>query len=204
MLRVKHEQALVGPEQGPAVEDTQGEAAPSEADLYEPIAKVLEKRWIKDYRLDDFVLEITAKQGRRETGGTWSRPDIVVASVSNYPFVPGKHLDVTTFEVKPPTAVDVTAVYEALAHLRAATRGFVLLHIPSDMQPSMQQRIEDVFEEANRHGVGLIVAEKPDDYDTWDFRVEAVRRETDPMKLNDFVAAQLSLESKQKLQKWCR
>jgi hypothetical protein len=150
------------------------------------------------------VLEETAKQGRRDTGGTWSRPDIVVVSVSNYPFVPGKHLDVTTFEIKPSGGVDVTAVYEALAHLRAATRAFVLLHVPAESQASLQQRIDDVYEEANRHGIGLIVAEKADDYDTWDFRIEAVRRETDPIKLNDFIAAQLSQESKQKLQKWCR
>jgi len=176
----------------------------SESSLYDPVAKVLGEVWSKDYRLDDFVLEVTAMQGRRDTGGTWSRPDIVVASVSNYPFVPGKHLDITTFEIKPTTAADVTAVYEALAHLRAATRAFVLLHVPAEQEATLQQRIEDVYEEASRHGVGLIVAEKPGDYGTWDFRVEAVRRDTDPMKLNDFIATQLSQESKSKLQKWCR
>ena len=85
-------------------------------------------------RLDDFVLEITAKQGRRDTGGTWSRLDIVIVSVVTLPFVLGKHLDVTTFEIKPHTQLDVTSVYEALAHLRAATRAYVFLHVPAQFE----------------------------------------------------------------------
>ena len=202
--RIKKETpASEGPAEGPARPGQAAGEVPEDS-LYDPVAKILRESWVKDQRLDDFVLEITAKQGRRDTGGTWSRPDIVVASVSNYPFVPGKHLDISTFEIKPSSSVGVTAVYEALAHLRAATRAFVLVHVPLEQKEVLGQRIEDVYEEASRHGVGLIVAEKPEDYDSWNLRVEAVRRDTDPMKLNEFIATQLSQESKTKLQKWCR
>jgi len=179
-------------------------AQSSESALYNPVAGVLREKWTKDYRVDDFVLDITAKQGRRDTGGTWSRPDIVMVSVGTLPFVPGKHLDVITFEIKPSTQLDVTSVYEALAHLRAATRAFVFLHVTADMRNDAESALENIFEECNRHGIGLIVAEIPADYSTWDLRVEAIRRETDPVRLNDFIAQQLSFDSKQKIQKWCR
>jgi hypothetical protein len=64
--------------------------------------------------------------------------------------------------------------------------------------------VEAIFDECNRQGIGLIVAQDPGDYEKWDIRVQAVRRETDPVRLNDFIALQLSPESKQKIQKWCR
>ena len=179
-------------------------AQASEGALYNPVAEVLGEKWTKDNRLDDFVLEIVARQGRRDTGGTWSRPDIVIVSVMTLPFVPGKHLDVTTFEIKPYTQLDVTSVYEALAHLRAATRAFVFLHVPEEAGNDTKDTVETIFEECNRHGIGLIVAHDPRDYGKWDIRVQAVRRAMDPVRLNDFIAQQLSAESKQKVQKWCR
>jgi hypothetical protein len=176
----------------------------SEQQLYEPISKVIRESWTKDYRVEDFVLEIVANQGPRKTGGIWSRPDIVVVGISVFQFVPGKHLDITTFEVKPYTALDVTAVYEAVAHLRAATRAFVVLHVPPEMAAKSESLIEDIIEEASRHGVGLIIAEDVSNYETWDFKVEALRKNTDPIRLNDFIAKQLSTKSKEQIQKWCR
>jgi hypothetical protein len=124
--------------------------------------------------------------------------------VVNLPFVPGKHLDLTSFEIKPWTQLDVTAVYEALAHLRAVTRSFVFLHVPIEAENDTKVSVETIFDECNRHGIGLIVAQDPGDYGKWDIRAQAVRRETDPVRLNDFIAQQLSPESKQKIQKWCR
>src|SRR5579871_3864535 len=81
-----------------------------EAELYEPIAKVLDERWVRDRRFESSIVQVTALQGRRPTGGKWSRPDIAIATLSTYPYVPGRHFDVITFEVKPPDAIDVTAV----------------------------------------------------------------------------------------------
>ena len=175
-----------------------------ESALYVPVANELSEKWTKDNRLEDFVLDITAAQGHRDTGGTWSRPDVVIVSVVNLPFVPGKHLDVTSFEIKPWTQLDVTAVYEALAHLRSVTRSFVFLHVPMEAEDETKDTVETIFDECNRQGIGLIVAQDPGDYGKWDIRAQAVRRDTDPVRLNDFIAQQLSLESKQKIQKWCR
>src|SRR5690348_5652942 len=100
--------------------------------LYEPMRHVIATDWAKDHRRDPLAVEITALQGRRATGGMWSRPDIVSVEVRTFAYVPGKYLEVATFEVKAANAINVQAVYEALAHRRAATHSYVLLHVPID------------------------------------------------------------------------
>jgi hypothetical protein len=84
------------------------------------------------------------------------------------------------------------------------TRSFVFLHVPIEAENETKVSVETIFDECNRHGIDLIVAQDPGDYGTWDIKAQAVRRETDPVRLNDFIAQQLSIESKEKIQKWCR
>ena len=103
----------------------------SESDLYDPVADVLRKQWARDLRFRSHVVEVTARQGRRDTGGTWTRPDIVTAALRVFPHVPGKFFDLITFELKPFDGIDVTAVFEALSHRRAATQAYVWLHVPA-------------------------------------------------------------------------
>ncbi|MEO8902407.1 MAG: hypothetical protein ABI488_10495 [Polyangiaceae bacterium] len=177
---------------------------PSEAELYEPIKGVLEGPWVRDKRFESAIVQVTALQGRRATGGKWTRPDISVATLSTYPYVPGRHFDLVTFEVKPQDAIDVTAVYEALAHLRAATRAYVLLHVPDNLAQSLEEVVADVSSEAKKHGIGVIVMGKPDDYETWEENVEAKRFEPEPRKLNDFLAKQLTHEQLERLVRWFR
>ena len=175
-----------------------------EADLYAPAAKVLESEWAKDFNLDDFFVQITAKQGRRETGGTWTRPDIVMVTVTNYQFLFGKVVDVITFEIKGTEGFDVTAIYEAMAQRRAATRSYVLIYCPADQRESLNPTIQEVSEEAKRQGVGLIVAADIANYTTWEFLVEAEREEPDPARLEDFVGVQVNEDNKRKLRKWVK
>ncbi len=68
-----------------------------------------------------------------------------------------------TFEVKDWWGLDVTAVYEALAHHRASTRSYVLAPIPNASQDDdyTKQYVTRIEEEAERHGIGFIVAEDP-------------------------------------------
>lgn len=177
-------------------------AAPTERDLYEPVAAVLRGPWARDSRFRHQVVEITASQGRRSTGGAWTRPDVVVAALRVFPFLPGKYFDLITFEIKPSWALDVTGVYEALAHRRAATQAFLWLHCPE-----LEQKAEvlcRIVEEAERHGIGVIVATDPADYDTWDQRCDPTRVEPDPELLNEFVALQVSDGAKDELAAWVR
>ncbi|MFC4790448.1 hypothetical protein ACFO6X_15840, partial [Giesbergeria sinuosa] len=175
---------------------------PAERDLYEPVATVLRGAWAKDSRFRHHVVEITASQGRRNTGGTWTRPDIVVAALRVFPFLPGKFFDLITFEIKPSWALNVTAVYEALAHRRAATQSYVWLH-SADIDADAEA-IDRITEEAERHGIGLIVATDPNDYNSWDIRVDPSRVEPDPEVLNEFIALQISDGAKDELAAWVR
>lgn len=192
----------VGPD-----ESGSAESAPvREEDLYEPMREVLRSDWVRDQRFGSSLVEVTARQGRRDTGGTWTRPDMVVVSYTTLLYVPGKHFDVTTFEIKPLSGLDVTAVYEALAHCRAATRAYVLVHVPDgDLQDDhVSSLIDRVEDEARRHGIGLIVAGSPGDYETWDEYVSARYNEPSPHALNEFLSRQLSDGAKQELMTWFR
>lgn len=153
---------------------------------------VLRNDWAKDRRANFLSVENTARQGRQPTGGTWSRPDLVTVGIKTYAYVPGKFLELTTFEVKPADVVNVQAVYEALAHRRSAIHSYVLLHVPSTSAASLRETIDDVRGVARSHGIGLIVAGNAADYTTWEELEEAVRVEPDPDRLDTFVATQLS------------
>jgi len=178
----------------------------AEAALYEPVAKVLRTEWARDMRFRSHVVEGTARQGRRDTGGTWTRPDIVVAALRVFPHVPGKFFDLITFELKATDGIDVTSVFEALSHRRAATQAYLWLHVPTgaesiDDLTSVLVRISD---EARRQGVGLIVGADPADYSSWDVQLRAVRLEPDPEFMNEFIAQQLSGFSRDELAQWFR
>lgn len=176
-----------------------------EEDLYSPLNRLIREQWVKDQRFERSLVEITARQGRRDTGGTWTRPDIVVVSLTTLLYVPGKHFEVVTFEVKPWAGLDVTGVYEALAHYRASTRSYLLTQIDEDLlgDEITERHLQRIDEEAKRHGVGFIVVTNMKDYGTWEERIEAVYREP-PHLLNDFVSLQLSDGAKNDLLTWFR
>jgi hypothetical protein len=178
----------------------------AEGDLYQPIAKVLRNEWARDMRFRSHVVEVTARQGRRETGGTWTRPDIVVAALRVFPHVPGKFFDLITFEVKPLDGIDVTAVFEALSHRRAATQAYVWLHVPAGAESKDEVGfiLPRINEEARRHGIGLIVGSEPAEYSSWDVQLRAARFEPDPEFQNEFIAQQLSSLSRDELAQWFR
>ena len=178
----------------------------SEAELYDPVAEVLRKQWARDLRFRSHVVEVTARQGRRDTGGTWTRPDIVTAALRVFPHVPGKFFDLITFELKPFDGIDVTAVFEALSHRRAATQAYVWLHVPvgEESNSDLVALLKRIEEEASRHGVGMIVGADPSDYSSWDLRLRAARFEPDPESLNEFIAQQLSGLARDELAQWFR
>ena len=184
------------------------QAAPAGAEfaredqLYEPIATVLKEQWAKAQGFDAYSVEVTARQGSRQTGGKWTRPDLTAIGYKTFPFVPGRFLEVVTFEVKPFSTVDVASVYEALAHRRASTRAYVVLHVPEDRERDITAAVDATCEEAKRHGIGVIIATRPDSFDHWDVRHEAERFEPDPSRLNEFIAQQLSEGLKEQLIRW--
>lgn len=177
-----------------------------ESDLYEPIANVIENRWAREYGLDFSKVEIVAHQGSKQTGGAWTRPDIVVAGYKTFTYLPDRYYFFITFEIKKTSSVNVVAVYEALAHRRASTHSFVLFHIPKNDKPEDKSPDDSAMEEvilvAEQYGIGIISAEDIGDSDTWEVRVEATRHEPDPVRLNSFLMKQLSKEFLETIVGW--
>jgi hypothetical protein len=152
--------------------------------------------------MDATIVEVTALGGGKITGGKWTRPDITVGGYRTFPYVPGKHFDLIVFEIKPYWALDVTVVYEALGHRRAANRAYALIHIPAEKKLELEAVVDEIALEAKRFGVGLIVAERADDYGAWEEVVEAIRHEPDPERMNDFLAQQVSQGFREQIMKW--
>jgi hypothetical protein len=73
--------------------------------------------------------------------------------------VPGRHFDLLAFKIKPTDGLDVSGVYEALAHRRAATLASALLHISGDRQPALGEIVDEICLEAKHVGIGVIAAE---------------------------------------------
>lgn len=170
--------------------------------LYEPAAEVIRTHWARDYRLDAHLVEVTAQQGARPTGGKWTRPDITVGSYKTFAYLPGRFFDLITFEIKPANALDVTVIYEALAHRRASTRAYALVHVPSSQEDASKRVLEEMASEAKRHGIGLISMGDPADYGTWEELVEAVRHEPDPERMNEFLTQQVSQGFRDQVVRW--
>jgi hypothetical protein len=175
-----------------------GEAALAsvrEVELYPQIRETLATFWAKERKIEPLAVEITAAQGRRATGGRWTRPDLVSVAVRTYRHLPGKYMEVVTFEVKPCDAIDVTAVYEALAHLRSATHAYVIYHVPGDQAETVRPVIEEACRVGRAHGVGVLTMADPADWDTWEELEDARRCEPDPDRLDEFINVQLSQDA---------
>jgi hypothetical protein len=170
-----------------------------ESDLYPALQEVIRRDWAQDRGVELLGVEVVARQGSRPTGGIWSRPDIVAVSVRNLMYFPTKILEVTTFEVKGAAAINVQAVYEALAQRRGATHSFVLLHVPRSRLGALAETVEQIRETARQHRVGVVTFADPSNYDTWESLESAARVEPDPVMIDRFIAQQLPEGLKNKI-----
>jgi hypothetical protein len=185
-----------------AVGETSAVEQVRELDLYAPALKQLQKHWSQRKQLLHGAYEVTALQGRRDTGGNWSRPDVVGVGLRKFEYLPDRVMEVYTFEIKPEYDVSIKGVLEALAHREVATRAYVLYYVGTKPWDdfSEAQRIEQL---AARHGVGVIVASDIDDLNgCWDERVSATRSGSDPEALDRFIKSTLSEETKSQIRRW--
>lgn len=118
--------------------------------------------------------------------------------------MPGLHLEVWTFEIKTTEAVDVSSVYEAVAHARFATRSYLVFPWPARPTPDQNERLDAIRGEAERHGIGLIVFVNPGDYETWQEHVPPARTRAEFSRIDEFIAQQISDEAKSDLQEQLR
>ena len=173
-------------------------AKTAEVSLYDPIHAAITSGYVKENRIKRFVSELTAAQGRRATGGKWTRPDLTIVAVRTYRFTPGKRLEVITFEVKPSLDTAIEGVYEALAHSAFAHRTYLVVDC---RQYGEDGNIPDerIIQECSRHGVGYITFDDPSDYGTFTIQVSARLKEADPYEVDNFISTQLSPENQDQL-----
>ena len=162
----------------------------------------IKRRWADHRKYTWRRAKNTARAGRKATG-RFSRPDITLLGGRTYPNLPvGKFLDVVTFEIKKWVWLD--GVYEALAHQRRANLSYLICFVadrwgvPPDHRDSMA-----VQHEAERQGVGLIIAPQVDDFGVWDERVSPKRFGPDPHELDHFLKEQMG-EHLDALRGWLR
>jgi len=174
-----------------------------ESETYEPICKQIKESWVHEQLLPDdkFLVKITAFSGRRVTGGLWSRPDISALIVRKLEFIPSKFIDIITFEVKLDSQVSVQSVYEAVSHLTAATMSYVIFTTNREEFDAAQEAPR-VMSVCRDHGIGLILAEKLNDRDTWETILDPVRRNTDPSRLNFFITTQFDETEQAEIKSW--
>jgi hypothetical protein len=164
----------------------------SEADLYEPFHRAIVDGYTRDNRIKRFISEVTAQQGRRVTGGKWTRPDLTLVAVRAYTFTPGKRLEVITFEVKPDIDNALEGVYEALAHSAFAHRSYLAVDIREFKGREDEIPHDRIDHECTRHGIGYITFTDVSDYDTYDVVCNAKLNEPDPYDVDNFVKTQIS------------
>jgi hypothetical protein len=153
--------------------------------------------------IKNFVCEDISSQGRKNTGGMWTRPDIVLIAVNTYSYYPGKVMDVITFELKHYKNISVAGVFETASQSRYATKSYLCLYLPQGW-PVNNEDFERIKNECERFGVGLMYFTDPKSYDTYDVLVEPERREPDPAEVNNFILVQIGEKHKNKIAEMLR
>jgi len=171
-----------------------------ERELYPPLKESIQSKWIKRFALDDVIIDETHSRGSKDTGGTFTRPDITAAGIRRYVYLP-KRLEIVTFEVKPAEAISIIGVLEAIAHREAAHRAYVI-YATSRTKFDEASEGERIFELAQKYGVGVVLTENVEEVETWDILLDAVRHEPDPARLDRFLNDLPGDEMKKQLSKW--
>lgn len=125
-----------------------------ESDLYSKVGQYIETLWVKDNGINQFVLEKTASQGKKKTGGRWTRPDFALVALKSFLYIPGKVLELITFEVKPENDYRIEGVFETAAHSRFSHKSYLVIYTP-DENPATED-FQRVKRECERFGLGLI------------------------------------------------
>lgn len=153
---------------------------------------------------DDFFVENCSQLGRKKTGGTWSRPDIVALIHKQYKYSRSA-FEIHSYEVKCSSAIDIRGVYEALAHKKWVHRANLIIHIPNDMleYDHTEEGIVQIAREASLRGIGFITFQNPYNSSTWNIHCEAEYVPPAPELLEEFMENRcLTKETLKSVSKW--
>jgi hypothetical protein len=186
-------------EQTPIREETISAKATERA-LYKPLKDTIQTKWIERFGFDDFKVDETHSRGSKDTGGTYTRPDITAVGIRRYIYLP-KTLEIITFEVKSSDYVNVLGVLEAIAHREASNRSYVIYSV-SKQDFDDAPEAERIMVLAQKYGIGILLVASSENVDEWELLIDAIRHEPDPTRLDRFLGDLPSEQMKKQLAKW--
>ncbi len=167
-----------------------GQRKKKESQLYKPFSDYVKNYWAGDNDVKEYIVEVTANQGGRRTGGKWTRPDITIVAVKTYTFTPGRHLEVVTFEVKAADQLDVGGVFETASHAVFAHKSYMV--VECRMPEPRGEEFDRLEKLCKNFGVGLLTFTDVNDVETYKEVVEPERKAPDPKDVDEFIQRQVS------------
>jgi hypothetical protein len=154
-----------------------------------------------DLRNYSLIVQNTAHGGT--AGGLWTRPDLVAAVVARYAYAPLPQLDLFGFEIKMTKGCTVYAIHEALAHTTFVHFAYLVVFLPEGAQ-SERDNLMRMIEQAQKHGVGLIIVSDPSDDATYEIILAAQRHSPKLKRIDDFISQRFDRANQLALRAWIR
>lgn len=152
-----------------------------------------------DVGRDQYHVEHTARAGRAETGGKWTRPDFTLVTVEPHRWFADVVL--STIEVKLGTQLRVDAVHEALAQRARAHAAWIITDARCRHD---SERFQRIHREARTHGIGFAIItkltdddEQPEEDRHFHVELEPTFHKPDPDTVDDFLHRQFQPETRQ-------
>lgn len=163
-----------------------------EFQLMPSLQRFLELRFWRRLHLpeDAYWTVIDTSTGGAQNG-QWRRGDFTGVAIAPRSVLPGKDVELYTFELKAAEAGNVAAVHEAQAQTRGSHYGFLVWHVPD--RHNVRFRFDAVEQECQKLGVGLIVFSDPQDLDSWERKMPAARQPTNDAEIDEFLRTRLDM-----------
>jgi hypothetical protein len=128
--------------------------AATERDLEQPFERLLEVGLARELiqNASEWQVRNTARGGL--SGGRWTKPDIVVATIDCYLSRPIPELSLYGFELKTQAGFDLSSIYQAAAQTRFLHFAYVV--VPHAKDERWELRVAPIRVHAEELGIGLI------------------------------------------------
>jgi hypothetical protein len=154
-----------------------------------------------DLRNYSLIVQNTAHGGI--PAGLWTRPDLAAAVVTRYTYAPVPQLDLYGFELKMAAGCTVYAVHEALAHTTFVNFAYLVIFLP-DPTHSERENLRRMMEQAQKHGVGIVIVKDPVNDESYDVVLAAQRQSPKRKRIDDFISQRFDRANQLALRTWVR